>query len=51
MDARLWIAVLLVVLFAVYVAGKVFAAMRKSEREWQQADKSKVKSWEDEEDW
>lgn len=50
MDDRIWIAVVLLVVFAIYVAGKVFAAMRKSEREWEQVDKSKLKTWEDDED-
>jgi hypothetical protein len=50
MDARFWIAVLLIAGFACYVAGKVFAAMRKSERQWRQVDKSKLKAWQDDED-
>jgi hypothetical protein len=29
------------------VAGKVIAAMNKSKRQWQQVDKSKLKTWED----
>ena len=36
--------------FAVYVAGKVFAAMKKSERQWRDLDKSKLKTSEDDED-
>lgn len=50
MDERFWIALLIIAAFACYVAGKVFTAMRKSERQWQQADKSRLKTWEDDED-
>ena len=50
MDQRVWIAVLILAGFAVYVAGKVFAAMKKSERQWREIDKSKLKTWEDDED-
>ena len=49
MDDRLWIVALLVAGFACYVVAKVVAAMRKSERQWQQVDKSKLKSWDDDE--
>lgn len=50
MDEKFWIAVLFLAGFALYVAGKVIAAMRKSERQWQQVDKSKLKTWEDDAD-
>ena len=50
MDEKTWIAVLVLAGFALYVAGKVIAAMRKSERQWQQVDKSKLKTWEDDAD-
>ena len=50
MDDRFWIAVILLVVFGLYVAGKVFAAMRKSEREWREVDKSKLETWDDEDD-
>jgi hypothetical protein len=50
MDERFWIAVLILAGFALYVAVKVIAAMQKSKRQWQQVDKSKLKTWEDDED-
>jgi len=50
MTGNLWIAILIFAVFACYVAGKVIAAMRKSEREWQEVDKSKLKTWDDEDD-
>jgi hypothetical protein len=50
MDDRFWIAVLFLAGFAIYVAGKVIAAMKKSERQWREVDKSKLKTREDDED-
>jgi len=50
MDDRLWIALLVLTGFAVYVAGKVLAAMKKSERQWREVDKSKLKTWQDDEE-
>ena len=46
-----WVAVLIIVLVAVYVLGKVVHYHRLSQRQWQQVDKSKLKSWDDDEDW
>jgi hypothetical protein len=50
MDDRFWIALLVLAGFAVYVAGKVLAAMKKSERQWREVDKSKLRTWEDDEE-
>ncbi len=50
MDQPFWIAYLILAGFAVYVAAKVFAATKKSERQWREVDKSKLKTWEDDED-
>jgi len=47
MDERLWIVVLIIAGFVCYVVAKVIGYMRKSERQWQQVDKSKLKSWDD----
>ena len=48
-----WPALLIVVFVILWVAAKVFDAVRKSERQWREVDKSKLKEWEDdeEEDW
>ena len=50
MDTKFWIALLILAGFALYVAAKVIAAMQRSDREWKKVDKSKLKTWEDEED-
>lgn len=39
-----------IALMVVYTIAKVIGYMRKSERQWQQVDKSKLKKWEDDED-
>jgi hypothetical protein len=49
MDERLWILALIMAGFILYVAAKVIGYMRQSERQWRQVDKSKLKSWDDEE--
>ncbi len=50
MDERFWIALLILAGFALYVAAKVIAVMQKGDRQWQQVDKSKLKTWEDEDE-
>lgn len=51
MSDGFWIALLIIIVVVLYVLAKVVAYARKSERQWQQVDKSKLKSWEDDEDW
>ena len=51
MDDRFWIAVLIIAAFACYVVAKIIAYMRKSDRDWQRVDKSKLKTWDDDEEW
>jgi hypothetical protein len=50
MDDSFWIAALVIAVFACYVVAKVIAYMRKSERDWQRVDKSKLRTWDDEEE-
>jgi hypothetical protein len=50
MDDSFWIAALVIAGFACYVVAKVIAYMRKSERDWQRVDKSKLRTWDDEEE-
>ena len=51
MAEPFWIVLLILAVFLVYVAAKVLAAMRRSERQWDEVDKTKLRSWEDEDDW
>ena len=50
MDGRLWIVVLIMAGFAVYVLAKVVGYMRQSERQWKEVDKSKLRTWDDDDD-
>lgn len=48
-DGLLTILVLIAGVF-VYVIAKVMENVRKSEKQWEEVDKSKLKEWEDDED-
>ena len=50
MSVELQIALAVLVVFVVYVLAKVVGYMRRSEADWAQVDKSKLKPWVDEED-
>lgn len=39
-----------IVLVIVWTIAKVIGYMRKSDQQWEQVDKSKLKEWEDDED-
>jgi len=49
-SREFWIAALFMAGFAIYVVAKVRMYMKQSEEEWRQVDKSKLKTWTDEED-
>lgn len=51
MSFSLWIVLLLVAAFVLYVVLKVIALNRRSKRDWEQTDKSKLRTIEDEDDW
>jgi len=40
-----------IALVVVYTIAKVVGYMRQSERQWEEVDKSKLKKWEDDEDY
>lgn len=48
MSEGFWPVLLIVVVVILWVAAKVLANMKKSERQWREVDKSKLKEWEDE---
>ena len=51
MPDGLW-PVLAIILFVIaWVAAKVIEAMRRSEQQWREVDKSKLREWEDDEEW
>lgn len=50
MSEGFWPVVLIVVLVIGWVLSKVYFYMRKSERQWREVDKTKLKEWEDDEE-
>ena len=51
MNEGLVIALIIILLVVVYVLAKVLHYKRQSERQWQAVDKSKLREWEDDDDW
>jgi hypothetical protein len=45
-----WPVILIIAVVTVWVVAKVIFYMRRSEQQWQDVDKSKLKKWEDDED-
>jgi predicted permease len=50
MPEGLWPILAMIVLVIVYTIAKVMQHMRKSDEQWRQVDKSKLREWEDD-DW
>ena len=50
MPDGLWPVLLIIGFIILWVLAKVFAYARKSEQQWQAVDKSKLKTWNDDED-
>ncbi len=51
MSEGFWPVVLIIAGVIVWVLAKVVANARKSERQWREVDKSKLKEWQDEDEW
>ena len=49
MAEGFWIAVIIVIVVAAYALSKVVYYARKSKEQWRSVDKSKLRTWEDEE--
>jgi len=49
MSAGFWPAIVIVVLVIAWVLSKVLFYARKSEEQWKEVDKSKIKDWDDDE--
>jgi len=47
----LWTVLVIILAVVVYVIAKVIENMRKSEQQWRQVDKSKLREWDDDDDW
>jgi hypothetical protein len=51
MTGGLWVSLLIVAAVIVYVVAKVIDYSRRSDEQWRAVDKSKLKDWEDDEQW
>lgn len=51
MPEGLWPVLAIIVVVVVYVLAKIVHYMRVSDRQWDEVDKSKLKEWEDDEEW
>jgi hypothetical protein len=49
MSEGFWPVVFIVAAVVVYIAAKVVFYVRKSEQQWREVDKSKLRKWEDDE--
>jgi flagellar biogenesis protein FliO len=50
MPEGLWPIIILIVVVIAWVLSKVRYHMRKSEEQWREVDKTKLREWEDEDD-
>jgi SH3-like domain-containing protein len=50
MSEGFWPVVFIVAVVVAYIAAKVVFYVRKSEQQWREVDKSKLRKWEDDED-
>jgi len=50
MQYGFWPVAAIVVIVILYVVAKVVFYVRRSEEQWSQVDKSKLRTWEDEDD-
>jgi hypothetical protein len=51
MSEGFWPVVFIVAAVIAWVLAKVVANVRKSERQWREVDQSKLKEWQDDDDW
>lgn len=51
MPEGLWILIAFIAVVVIYTAVRVRSYMRLSDKQWEQVDRSKLKEWDDEDDW
>ena len=44
-----WVAIAIILVVVIYVLAKVRVYARRSERQWSEVDKTKLKEWDDDE--
>ncbi len=50
MPRDFWLILILIAAILIWVLAKVFFYARKSEQQWREVDKTKLREWEDEDD-
>jgi hypothetical protein len=51
MPKGLIFLLIMIAVIVVYTIARVIELMRKSEEQWEEVDKSKLKEWDDDDDW
>ena len=51
MPSGLVILLIFIAVVVIYTIGRVVSLNRLSEQQWEQTDKSKLKEWDDDDDW
>ncbi len=51
MPKGLILILIMIVVIVIYTIAKVISYNRLSEQQWKEVDKSKLKEWDDEDDW
>ena len=51
MSEGFWPVILIIIAVIVWVLAKVYSNIKKSEQQWREVDKSKLKEWQDDDDW
>jgi len=51
MPGGLIFLLIMIAVIVIYTIAKVLQYMRLSDEQWQQVDKTKLKEWDDDEDW
>ena len=49
-EGLVWL-LLFILAVIIYTVAKVVSLKRQSERQWQQVDKSKLREWDDDDEW
>lgn len=50
MNRDLWLALTVLLVFLIWVIAKVVGYARRSEKQWQQVDKEKLRKWDNDDD-
>ena len=51
MPEGLWPILVLIAFVVIYTVAKVLQYMRESEEQWRKVDKSKLREWDEDDDW